>query len=177
MKNNYPAYVDAVVRAVLEYIGESSPSDTYVVQAGDSLWSIAKKFNTTVDELKKLNNLTSNTLKIGQKLKIPTENNEPQGTGFYIVKKGDSLYSIARQYNTTVDAIMKLNNLNSTSLSIGQTLKIPLGNTNTETRYIVKAGDNLYNIARQYNTTVDAIRRRNNLSSNNLSIGQVLIIP
>ena len=72
---------------------------------------------------------------------------------------------------------MKLNNLNSTSLSIGQTLKIPLGNTNTETRYIVKAGDNLYNIARQYNTTVDAIRRRNNLSSNNLSIGQVLIIP
>ena len=52
-----------------------------------------------------------------------------------------------------------------------------LGNTNTETRYIVKAGDNLYNIARQYNTTVDAIRRRNNLSSNNLSIGQVLIIP
>ena len=181
LKNNYPAYVDAVVRAVLEYIGESSPSDTYVVQAGDSLWSIAKKFNTTVDELKKLNNLTSNTLKIGQKLKIPTENNEPQGTGFYIVKKGDSLYSIARQYNTTVEELMRLNNLTSSSLSIGQQLKVPAEVnppiTDNYIIYTVKAGDSLYSIARQYNTTVNELMDYNNLTTNLLSVGQKLKVP
>ena len=68
---------------------------------------------------------------------------------------------------------MNLNNLTSNLLNVGQTLRIPTSETNT---YIVKSGDNLYSIARRYNTTVDAIKRKNNLVSNNLSIGQSLII-
>ena len=68
---------------------------------------------------------------------------------------------------------MNLNNLTSNLLNVGQTLRIPTSETNA---YIVKSGDNLYSIARRYNTTVDEIKRKNNLVSNNLSIGQSLII-
>ena len=155
-------------------------TNTYVVKSGDSLYSIARKYNTTVDELKKLNNLSSNVLNIGQVLKIPSSESNNTGsntwtTNTYVVKSGDSLYSIARKYNTTVDEIKRLNNLTSNLLNIGQVLKIPSGSsTNT---YVVKSGDNLYSIARKYQITVDELKKLNNLNSNLLSIGQVLKVP
>ena len=98
-------------------------SDTYIVQKGDSLWSIANKFNMTVSELKNLNNLTNNLLSIGQVLKIPQGKTSTEN--IYTVKKGDSLWTIANRYNTTVEKIKVLNNLTSNLLSIGQQLKIP----------------------------------------------------
>lgn len=151
-------------------------SDTYIVKSGDSLYSIAQKYNTTVDELKKLNNLTSNLLSIGQSLKIPTksENNYIE----YTVKKGDNLYSIARNYGLTQSELMDYNNLTSNLLSIGQILKIPVSkdSTSQQTTYTVQKGDSLYSIAQKYNITVDSIKRKNNLTSNLLSIGQKLII-
>lgn len=152
---------------------------TYTVQPGDSLYAIAQRYNTTVNELMKVNNLTSNLLSIGQKLKIPVTATEPsQPTTEYIqytVQPGDNLYSIAQRYNTTTAEIMQINNLKSNLLSIGQVLKIPRG-TSSQTTYVVKSGDNLYSIANKFNTTVDEIKKKNNLKSNLLSIGQVLII-
>ena len=120
-------------------IGNDIPSTqdiTYIVQAGDSLYSIANKFNTTVDRLKLINNLQSNTLVVGQKLVVldnVTDNygKSCYGTSYvepsyetYTVKKGDSMYIIAKKYNTTVDNLIKLNNLKTNSLSIGQVLKV-----------------------------------------------------
>lgn len=99
-------------------------SDEYVVQKGDTLYSIARKFNTTVDKLKDINNLTSNNLSIGQVLKLPSGDTNKVNV-VYTVKKGDSLYSIAREYGTTVDALKKLNNITSNTLSIGQKLLLP----------------------------------------------------
>ena len=107
----------------------------------------------------------------------------PNMEGYYIVKKGDTLYSIASRYNITVNELKRLNNLSTNSLSIGQLIKLPGNltdenqNQETQNNYIVKKGDTLYSIASKYNTTVDDIKRLNNLSSNNLSIGQILIIP
>ena len=151
---------------------------TYTVQKGDSLYSISKKYNTTVDKIKNINNLTNNALSIGQVLKIPTNNKEESTTVTnYIVKSGDSLYSIAKKYNTSVDKIKQLNNLNTNLLSIGQTLKIPNSNNTTDLTYKVVSGDSLYSIAKKYNTTVDKIKTNNNLNSNLLSIGQILKIP
>lgn len=151
---------------------------TYVVQKGDSLYSIANKFNTTIDNLKKLNNLYSNLLSIGQKLIVSGEEKETnENYAIYTVKSGDSLYQIAIKYNTTVDEIKKLNNLSSNLLSIGQSLKIPSTSSENYTIYTVKRGDSLYQIAIKYNTTVDEIKKLNNLSSNLLSIGQSLKIP
>lgn len=188
LKNNYKELGEAVVKSIVDYSGITylppSLDDYYVVQKGDSLWSISSKLNTTVNELKRVNNLTSNNLSIGQLLKIPTTNNQDNNTvesNNYVVKKGDSLWAIASKYNTTVDSIKNLNNLSSNNLSIGQVLKIPNANINNNTSnqitYIVKKGDSLWLIANKYDTTVDKIKSTNNLSSNNLSIGQLLIIP
>ena len=154
-------------------IPEVSTNETvYTVVAGDSLYSIARKFNTTVDEIMSYNNLKTNLLSIGQQLKIPSST----VTNTYTVVSGDSLYSIARKFNTTVDELKSLNNLTSNLLSIGQTLKIPDTSSDTETTYVVQSGDSLWSIARKFNTTVNEIKTKNNLTSNLLSIGQVLKI-
>ncbi len=166
----------------------------YKVKKGDTLYNIAKKYETTTNELIKLNNLTTNSLSIGQELKIPeTYNNEMILPNYinYTVKKGDTLYSIAKKYQITPEIIIKDNSLTSTNLSIGQNLKIRVSEeiieecygidyippeTKEETTYTVKKGDSLYSIAKKYNTTVDNIKKKNNLKTNLLSIGQKLII-
>lgn len=158
------------------YEGEEN---VYIVQKGDTLYSIAMANNTTVDELKRINNLTSNILSIGQVLKLPSDKasnvEKEENTISYTVQKGDSLYSIARKYNTTIDRIKDLNNLTTNLLSIGQVLLIPT-DTNLETTYTVQKGDSLYSIAKKYNTTVNRLKQLNNLTSNLLSIGQILIV-
>ena len=180
LKNNYIDYAEAVVRAVLQYIGYTDTTkNTYTVQKGDSLWSIAKKYNTTIEELKAANNLSSNLLSVGQILKIPTAQEVPENYTIYTVQKGDTLYKIANEYNLTVDDLIEYNNLSSTNLSIGQKILIPneIINESEYDTYIVKAGDSLYRIAINYNTTVDNLMDINNLSSNLLSIGQKLLVP
>ena len=154
-------------------------NDYYTVVKGDTLYKIANQFNLTVDELKRLNNLTSNTLSIGQQLLVKPSTSYEPSTDTYTVKAGDSLYQIARKYNTTVDELKNLNNLTSNLLSIGQVLKIPSTPITDDENiiYTVVAGDNLYQIARRYNTSVSAIKTANNLISDSLSIGQKLIIP
>ena len=182
LKENYKELAEAVISAVANYIGvpyippEEITTNTYVVQKGDSLYSIANKLGTTVSELKKENNLTSNTLQIGEVLRIPTKEIYEGEENVYIVKKGDTLYSVAMANNTTVDELKKANNLTSNILSTGQLLKIPSALL-PESTYIVKKGDSLYSIANKYNTTIDELKRINNLTSNILSIGQVLKLP
>ena len=189
LKENYEELAESVISAVANYIGVpyKAPNglitNTYVVQKGDTLYSIANKLGTTVSELKKENNLTSNTLQIGEVLRIPTKEIYEEEENIYIVKKGDSLYSIANKYNTTVDELKRINNLTSNILSIGQVLKLPsdkASNVEKEENtisYTVQKGDSLYSIARKYNTTIDRIKDLNNLTTNLLSIGQVLLIP
>lgn len=154
--------------------GNAGTLDTYTVKAGDTLYSIAKKYGLTVSELKQLNNLTSDILSIGQVLNISNSNTSlPSNT--YIVKSGDSLYSIAKKYGITVDALKSANGKTSNLLSIGEILVIP---TTTTTRtYTVKAGDSLWKIATNYGVSVNALKQANGLSSDLLSIGQVLVIP
>lgn len=98
--------------------------DSYTVKAGDTLYQIANMYNTTVDEIKRLNNLTSNILSIGQVLKVPGKTIK-DNTIIYTVVKGDNLYQIANKYNVSVNEIRELNNLATDLLSIGQKLLIP----------------------------------------------------
>jgi len=181
LKNNYEDLAEAVVKAVASYIGVPYTSKTdeyYTVEKGDSLWSIAKKYNTTVDNLKKLNNLSSNLLQIGQSLKV-SSNKVDNKDNYYTVKKEDTLYSIASKYNMSVSKLKSLNNLTSDNLSIGQLLLIedtPSSTTEGDI-YTVKKGDTLYSIAKKYNTTVNELTTLNNLKSNNLSVGDTLKIP
>ena len=175
--DNYKQVVDIIVKSIIEYL---ALSDTYKVKSGDTLYSIAKKYNISVDELKELNNLKNNNITVGQVLKIKSNipSKEVTGKNYYIVKSGDTLYSIAKKYNTTVDEIKKLNNLKSDNLSIGMELKIKEEPSSTNyIDYVVKSGDNLYSIAKKYNTTVDEIKKLNGLTSNLLNIGMTLKIP
>lgn len=160
----------------------------YTVQKGDTLYGISKQFGISIDDIKKQNNLTSNTLEAGQVLQI----RENQSPTTYTVKKGDDLYSIAQKFGTTVDQIKGHNNLTSNLLSIGQVLKVKVGEETVGIeecfgegyeelgkRYLehtVIKGDSIYSIARNYNTTVDNIIKLNNLKNTNLSLGQVLKI-
>ena len=186
--NNYILdYAEAVVKAVSNYIGipytrpnQESLDDTYTVVPGDTLYSIARRFNISVDELKTLNNLTSNTLSIGQVLVLNEEvniNPNPDNGEIYVVQKGDTLFKIATNYNTTIQDIIELNNLETTILTVGQQLLLPNKETNSEGIYTVEKGDTLYSIANRYNVTVDDLISSNNLETTSLSIGQKLIIP
>ena len=162
------------VGQILEIPGNSDDSNnsgTYTVKPGDSLWKIANQYGLTVAELKALNGLTSDNLSVGQVLKV-TDNN----SNTYTVKAGDSLWNIANKYGITVDELKKLNGLTSNALMIGQVLKIP-GNSddfNNSGTYTVKSGDSLWKIANQYGLTVAELKALNGLTSDNLSVGQVL---
>lgn len=121
LKSNWESYAEQVVKSICDYIGVKyvpySNDEFYIVKSGDTLWSISKKFNMTVDKLKDINNLKSNLISIGMKLKVGDSKQ-------YVVKKGDTLWKIAKENNTTVDDLMKKNNLLNSNLQIGQILYI-----------------------------------------------------
>ena len=100
----------------------------------------------------------------------------------YIVKLNDNLYDIAKRYNTTVGILKALNNLSSNILQVGQILKLPTSKVEQSTVndyliYTIKPGDNLYNIAKNYNITLDELINFNEQASTLLHIGEQLLIP
>lgn len=156
---------------------------THKVVAGDSLWKISQKYNVAVDYLKKLNNLNSDMLQIEQILKVNV---------IHKVEAGDTLWLISRKYGTTVENIMKKNSLSSANLNIGQTLLIegaasstsqpqtvPSAPTNQvkTVNHKVVSGDNLWSLAKKYNTSMDTIKKSNLLVSDYLAPTQILTIP
>ena len=182
IKNEWEDYAEAVVKSLANYTNvpyykEGESQEIYTVKKGDSLWKIANKYNTTVEKLKSANNLKTNTLSVGQKLVIPSISVSPEVSDTYIVQKGDSLWSIANKFNMTVSELKNLNNLTNNLLSIGQVLKIKDSSNNGKTAYTVQKGDSLWVIANKYGITTEELKSYNNLTSNLLSIGQVLKIP
>ena len=187
LENNLLNYVEGVIEAVSNYIGiqyvppkqidENISSDLYVVKKGDTLYKIANIYNTTINELKNINQLTSDNLFIGQNLKIPSnQDNFNNNYQEYIVLQGDTLSKIANQYDVSVNDLISFNELPTTILKINQIIKIPQNNKNNLI-YTVKKGDTLYKIANDFETSVNSIKKLNNLNSNLLNIGQDLIIP
>lgn len=113
-----------IVDIVVNFFGDinfnSLGYEKYIVEKGDYLYKIAKRYNVTVDEIKRINDLGTDTLVIGQVLLVPK-----QKKNIYVVKKGDSLFSIAKKFNTNVDKIKDINNLISNKLVVNQKLLIP----------------------------------------------------
>lgn len=184
LKNNYKRYAEAVVKAVCEYAGYKyvplANSGYYVVKKGDTLWSIAKANNISVDKLKSLNNLTSNNLNIGDSLIVKDSDSSSSNNddnNYYIVKKGDSLWSIARANNISVDELKAINNLISNNLSIGQKLLLNNSASDDNNVYVVKRGDTLWSIANNFNVSVNDLKNSNNKVNNSLYIGEKLLIP
>ena len=137
-----------LVLLLISFLFISLSSDTfYTVKKGDTLYSLSRKYSISVNELLSINNLSSSTsIKIGQKLIIKKDQNI--STTFYTVKRGDTLFSIAKSHSVNVNELKKVNNLWSSNIKIGQKLNIP-GNSSTSTvvtnpRVIPKVVNNKY---------------------------------
>ena len=185
LQNNITNYAEGVVKAVSEYIGvpyilpnTNEIGDVYIVEKGDTLYSIARKFNTNVNELVNLNNLNSTILSSGQQLKLP-QKEEQTDYDTYTVQSSDTLYSIANKFNINVNDLIDFNGLPTTLLTPGEVIRIPkvIIPDNKENIYVVKPGDTLYRIANTYGVSVNDLITANNLTSNILTIGKELIIP
>ena len=160
--------------------------DTYTVQRGDTLSEIAARFGTTVNELVRLNNIADrDRIYPGQVLVIRENGGSvtpPSGTTTYTVQRGDTLSEIAARFGTTVNALVRLNNIADRDLIYpGQVLIIRENGGSTPpsgaVTYTVQRNDNLTEIAARFGTTVAELVRLNNIANPNLIYpGQVLII-
>ncbi len=168
-----------------------SGSGYHRVKEGETLWSIAKTYGVSVKALKRVNNLKTSRIKPGDILKIPKRSGTTEksrfahGFRYHKVKKGETLWSIARKYGVSVNTIKKLNHLRTSRIKNGELLRLPLKNYVHVKRnkargvkyYTVKRGDTLWKIARETGVSIEKIKKINGLVSSNIRPGQVLKIP
>lgn len=195
--------------------------ENHTVVLGDNMWLISQKYAIKLNVLYKKNKMemgtepkpgsvlelqgkaesTPDTLQIIENKRetpkpIQENNNIPSvqnGIKIHEVLTGETLYSISRKYGVVVPEIIKLNQLNSSQLSVGQKLKIPVKvdnqieispKQNTETvkqeekivKHTVIVGETLYNLSKKYNVKIEDIKKWNNLNNEGLNVGQILII-
>ena len=177
---------EALVAAKLDSIPTSHlPQRAYVwhrVRFGETLSTIARRYHSNVHRIMRANQLRgSHFIRAGHRLKIPqrgyiiaqtssTSAEEIPQSGVHYVRKGDSLWIIAKRYHTTVRKIQALNNLLNSHLYIGQALKIPgynpepLPDTSQLNTYSVKAGDSPFTIAQQHNMQLERLLHINSLT-------------
>jgi N-acetylmuramoyl-L-alanine amidase len=155
---------------------------SHKVKNGESLSVIASRYNTNLVNLKAYNKLSSTSLAVGQVIKIPAQGyvaTKPVAkykAQVHKVKSGESLSVIAQRYGTTSQVLKNHNKLSSTSLAVGQRIKIPKQPAKV-TKHRVRSGESLSVIASRYGTTMHVIKEYNQLRSSSLAIGQVLTIP
>jgi membrane-bound lytic murein transglycosylase D len=174
---------------------------TYTIKPGDTLEEIAKNNNISVEDLKRINNITGNKIIAGETLTLTTgkqnvknKTNEKvsNNSTIYVVKKGDSIGKIAAKFNVSVKDIQNWNNMTGTKISVGQELVVSgTGNnlksdssktkskksSNSSNVHVVKNGESLWIIAQKYSVTVNELKSANNLRSEKVSVGQKLQIP
>ncbi|NIY85402.1 LysM peptidoglycan-binding domain-containing protein [Vibrio hepatarius] len=185
-------------KAIVQYFEANPPEGTlfanrgkaikHKVSKGESLSVIAKKYGTSTSAIKQANKLKSNSIRIGQVLTIPggkvqitvPEISNPVETRriTHVVQRGEYLGMIASRYKVSVANIKRENKLKSDTLKLGQKLQITVSMKDQPVRkHKVKRGEFLGKIASQYNISVSSLRKANNLRSDSLAVGQVLIIP
>lgn len=191
----------AVIASSLVQAQEASAA-SYTVKSGDNLWTISQKYNTTVSQLKSLNNLSSNLIFPNQVLKVGKSSNASSSSSSnksssasnsktYTVKSGDNLSKIAAAHGISLTNLMKWNNLNTTLIFPGDKLYVSKqksssnssnsssssnSSTSSSKTYTVKSGDNLSKIAAAHGVTVNNLKKWNNLSSDLIFPGDRLAV-
>ncbi len=181
--------------------GPANRKDVHIVQDGETLFGIARQYSVTVDELKKWNNLQKSAIHLGQALSLKppekeSEKQEQKGSKsealpvYHTVKKGETLFGIAQQYNLSTKQLKKRNKLSSDQLDLGQKIRIrPKENNNQQAvkprskkgnkkkTHTVQSGETLFGIAQSHDVTIKALKKANDLKKNRIQKGQELIIP
>ncbi len=187
----YEAKAEAILASTPK--SEWAPRMMHSVRSGESLYSIAHRYGSSVSAIRQANGIRGNLIHPGQTLVVPRfgNNRPPQthrvaGEGRYVVQRNDTLWDISRSFGTSVDELCAANGLSRRStIQPGQRLTIPAGGggtttsktTTSSTTYKVRRGDTLYDIARKFGVSVSAIRRANGLTSSRIYPGDVLRIP
>ena len=158
---------------------------SHIVQSGDSLWSLASKYDTEVRIIKKINYLNNDLLSINDTLLIPLSKSKSNNFipyEMYIVSEGDTLWSIAKEYNIEIRDLSRMNSIDENSyLQLGQQLSIGNKNIhrNMESKkrtilYSVKQGDNLFKISELFDVSIRSIEEINNFKNTTLMPGQII---
>ncbi len=152
--------------------------DIHIVAPNDSLYSISRRYNTAVSVIKSLNSIAdTRDLREGESILVPKI--DETRFGVYEITAADSLYSVSRRFATTEETLITLNGLAGLhDLEVGQTILVPRIDETKYEIYVVKQGDSLFNISRQFNTTVAQLRALNGISGHlDLSVGRSIIVP
>ena len=166
---------------------KSAPSRFYIVKSGDTLSEIALQSNIPISRLRKLNRISGDRIYTGQKLKLGSARAPAKRPPIHVVRKGEALWDIARQYNLSISEIKKRNHLNTDVITPGMSLKLceiaEKEAAEKETaeeveeelfEYKVKPGDNLSAIAQRFDVAVSLLRQLNGLKKNRIYPGQTL---
>jgi membrane-bound lytic murein transglycosylase D len=180
---------------------EWAPRMIHTVRSGDNLYSIARRYGSTVSAIRQANGLRGSLIRPGQRLLVPRfpgsapaaapETRRASNDGSYTVRKNDTLWDIARAFSVSLDSLCAANGLSRRSvIKPGQTLVIPGRSGAAQPRSASKAapsasgrshtvtnGDTLYDIARSYEVSVADLKRLNGLSGSRIHPGQKLEIP
>ena len=161
---------------VLYLTSDGIHANTAIVQPSDTLTDLAQRFNTSVEALQIANNLVNTRILPGQRLLLPSDADTVPDT--YVVRSGDTLYDIAVAFNMTTDQLIARNNLDGTTIQVGQELLLNSDTPLEPLQITVRSGDNLWQLARDYEVTVRELRAANNLSAQAvLRPGDTLIVP
>ncbi len=161
--------VDMIVDAVYEYITGKISDDSYQIVAGDTMWNVAKKFQMSVNELKKINGFTDNLLRTGEIIQVKKSDEELR----YFVGTGENLYQICNKFHIELEELMKYNHKKNNLVQIGEEILIP---KNEEIYHQVQKGDNIYQIAKKYQVNIDELMQKNDLKDHDLKTGDIIVI-
>lgn len=159
----------------------------YRIRSGDTLYKLARQFNTTVEAIVSANpGVDPENLRVGRRLCIPRQRTFPPcpGGNYYTIAPGDTMYSIARFFNVSLDDLLEANpGVDPDNLRVGQIICIPLATPpvqcpNGARPYTIKAGDTFYRLARRANIPLDCLIEANpDVNPDALLIGQKICIP